>query len=172
MKVTIDLEEMFTVTSRGVGIEVDVAKLSPGIVAELALHGLQQKVADAASNAKAIAEESGEGVEAVTESLMQKAVDGLLAGEWTRRTGGGGVSEEVRIARLVTRRLVKAKFGAKSPEWATFTGLDAGEQNTKLDAWFEANEKALAPERDAEIARRREAETEKRKIAKAVDFAL
>ena len=172
MNVTIELPDTFEATSRGVAVEVPIGKLSADIVAELVQHGLQQKVADAASAAKSLADESGEPVEEVTRNLMQKAVDSLVAGEWTRRTGGGGVDEETRIARLVTRRLVKAKFGAKSPEWATFTGLDAGEQNEKLDAWFAANEKVLAPERDAEMARRAEAAKAKQGAAKKVSFDL
>lgn len=162
----------YDVTSRGVSVTVDLKALSPDILAECLLHGLTQKVADAASQAKSVADESGEDIGAVTQAMMQKAVDALLAGEWSRRSGGGGVDESTRIARLVTRRLVKAKFGAKSPEWATFTGLEAAEQNAKLDEWFAANEDVLAPERDAEMARRAEAAKAKRDATKAVDFAL
>lgn len=162
----------YDVTSRGVKVTVDLKALSPEILTELALHGLTQKVSDAASNAKALAEEQGADIGEVTQELMGKAVDSLIAGEWSRRAGGGGVDEETRIARMVTRRLVKAKFGSKSPEWAKFTGLDASEQNAKLDEWFAANEEALAPERDAEIERRREAAKGKKEAAKAVEFSL
>lgn len=168
----IELPNSYEVGSRGVTVTVDVTKLSPAILAELALHGLTQKVADAASQAKSVAEETGATVEAVTLSSMQKAVDSLIAGDWTRRTSGGGVDEETRIARLVTRQLVKAKFGSKSPDWTTFTGLPVAEQNEKLDAWFAANEEALAPQRDAELARRAEAAKGKKVAAKAVTFAL
>lgn len=169
--IKIELPETVSVASRGVSVEVETGKLSPEIIAELVQHGLTQKVADAASAAKSVAEEAGEEVEAVTESLMTKARDGLYAGEWSRRSGGG-VDEETRIARMVTRRLVKIKFGSKSEEWATFTGLETAEQNAKLDEWFAANEKALAPERDAEIARRKEAAEAKRKAKAKVEFEL
>lgn len=169
----------YDVASRGVSVTVDLKALSPDILAECLLHGLTQKVADAASQAKSAANEASDNEEAteaevqtMTQAMMQKAVDALLDGEWSRRSGGGGVDESTRIARLVTRRLVKAKFGAKSPEWATFTGLEAAEQNAKLDEWFAANEDVLAPERDAEMARRAEAAKAKRDATKAVDFAL
>lgn len=55
------------------------------------------------------------------------------------RTSAAGVPTEVAIARQEARRLVKAKLGAKSPEWAGFTGLDDDEQNAKLDAVVEKN---------------------------------
>lgn len=166
-------EGAFIVTSRGVEVKVPLAKLSPEILAECLLHGLTQKVADAASQAKARAEESDDmTVEQATEAMMTAAVESLVAGEWSRRTGGGGVDEATRVARMVTKRLVKAKFGAKSPEWAKFTGLDTADQNAKLDEWFEANEAALSPERDAEIARRKEAAAAKAKAAKGLDISL
>lgn len=141
----------------------DVTKLPVDIVAELAMHGLHQKLADSAAGAESMDEAT---------SAMGKVFDQLVAGEWTRRGTGGGVSEEQTVARMVTRRLVKAKFGSKSPEWATFTGLDAGEQNAKLDEWFASNEAALAPERDAELAARRDAAKRKRDAAKKVEFSL
>lgn len=169
MNVKIELPATYAVAkgdrAKTFSVEVtcDVGKLSPEIIAELAMHGLHQKIADAASQAKNADE---------AEAAMQKAVDALLAGEWTRRGSGGGVTEEVAVARSVTRAMVKAKFGAKSAEWATFTGLSDADQNAKLDEWFAANEAALAPERDAEIARRRAKAEAKRKAANAVEFKL
>lgn len=170
--VKIELAESHDVASRGVSVSVDISKLSPEIIAELAMHGLTQKVADAASQAKSVAEESGETIEAVTESMMQKAIDGLYAGEWSRRTGGGGVDEFTRVARQLMRKAIKAKVGAKSPEWKAFDGLDAAEQNAKLDANIEANMAALKPEVDAEIKRRADARKAKEKAASAIDISL
>lgn len=173
MERTIELPKGdFIVTSRGVEQAIPLAKLSPEILTECLLHGLTQKVADAASQAKAQAEEAGVDIETQTGAMMAKAVDALLAGEWSRRASGGGVGEEQRIARIVTRRLVKDKFGSKSEQWATFTGLDTAAQNEKLDEWFAANESVLAPERDAEMERRREAAKAKKAAKSAVDFSL
>lgn len=172
MKVSIELGENIAVTSRERSVTVDVTKLSADIIAKLVVHGLTQKVADAASGAKKIAEESGGDVGDVTENLMAKAVDALVAGDWSTRTAGEGVSIETRVARQITRTMAKAKMGSKSPAWATFTGLSDEEQNAKLDAWFAANEAKLQPEVDAELARRKAAAKAKDKLADAVSFEL
>jgi hypothetical protein len=59
--------------------------------------------------------------------------DKLLNGTIGTRTSGDGADERTRVARSVVRGVVKAKFGAKSTDWATFTGLSDDEQNAKLD---------------------------------------
>ena len=171
-KYTIELAKSHDVGSRGVTVTVDVTKLSPEILAELAMHGLTQKVADAASQAKSVAEESGNSIEDVTESMMAKAIESLYAGEWSRRTGGGGVDEYTRVARQMMRKAIKDKLGAKSPEWKAFDGLEAGEANAKLDANIAANDAAFRPAVEAEIARRAEARKAKDAASKAVDIAI
>src|SRR5690606_24916362 len=115
MHVKIELPETIAITSRGVEVSLDLSKLSPDIVARLVIHGATQKVADAASGAaKLVSDEVT--IEQATESLMTKARDALVAGEWSQRSGGGGVDEETRVARIVVRNAIKAKFGSKSPE--------------------------------------------------------
>lgn len=172
MNIKIELPASFTVMSRGVACEVSIGDLSADIIARLALHGLHQKVADAASNAKAIADEAKAPVADVTANLMAGARDGLVAGTWTQRTSGAGVDERTRVARSVVHAAVKAKFGAKSPDWATFTGLDDAAQNEKLDAWFAANEATFAPAVDAEVQRRAEKRAAKTELAKSVTFEM
>lgn len=172
MKVSIELADAIGVSSRERTVTVDVTKLTADIIAKLVVHGLTQKVADAASGAKKIAEESGNDVGDVTESLMAKAVESLLAGEWSTRSAGEGVSLEQRVARQVTRTMAKAKMGAKSAAWATFTGLSDADANAKLDAWYEANKAALEPEVEKELARRKAAAKAKDKLANAVSFEL
>lgn len=124
-----------TITSRGQSVTVDTSKLSDEIKSRLFIHGLVQKVSDAASSAAKVAAETSSTVEAVTVAMMQKAADSLLAGEWAVRTAGEGVSELTRVTRSVMRLKVKTKYGAKSAEWAKFTGMSDEEQNrshTKL----------------------------------------
>ena len=99
-------------------------------------------------------------------------LDKLLGGTIGTRAVGGGVSEEVAVARSIVRAAVKAKFGSKSPEWATFTGLADDEQNAKLDDWFAANEAAFRPAVDAKLAERRADRERKAGLAGAVDFSL
>lgn len=170
MAIKIELPESHTVTKgpRGgawqASVAVTLADLSPDIIARLAVHGLHQKVADAASGATTVDEAN---------ASMQKAVDALVAGEWTSRSAGGaGVDERTRVARSVVHAAVKAKFGSKSPEWATFTGLADDEQAAKLDAWFAANEATFTPAVEAEMERRAAKRAEKAGLVKAVDFAL
>jgi hypothetical protein len=170
--ITISVPESFVVTSRGVDCTIDVTKLSAEIAGNLFEHGLTQKVADAASNAKAIADENNSSVEEVTATLMGKAADSLLAGEWTRRNAGAGVSEETRVQRSVMKAAMKAQLGGKSPEWKAFEGLSDDEQNAKLDANFADNEKVLAPIVAEKIAALAAARETKAKLAKSVKINL
>lgn len=141
----------------------DVAKLSSDIVGKLAMHGLQQKIADAAAGAKSADEAS---------AAMNKAIDALVAGAWSSRGTGEGVDEETRVARSVVRSAVKAKFGSKSPDWAKFTGLSDADQNAKLDEWFEANADAFAPAVASELERRKAAAKAKAKLASGLAISL
>lgn len=169
MTIKIDLPESHTVTkgprdkSWLASVSVDVTKLSPEIVARLAVHGLHQKIADAASGAE---------TEAEAVASMQKAVDAVLAGEWTQRTGGGGVDEVTLVRRQIVRAAVKAKFGAKSPEWTEFTGRADTDQAAKLDEIFAANEAAFGPAVDAKLAERKREREAKAKLATGLEIAL
>lgn len=161
-----------TITSRGVSVTVDTSKLSAEIKDRLFVHGLIQKVSDAASGAKGLAAETGASVGDITLTMMQKAADSLLAGEWAMRTAGEGVSEETKVQRSIMRTKVKAKYGAKSPEWAKFTGLTDAEQNAELDRWFAKNAAKLEDEVKAELKRREEARKAKAKLAASTDIDL
>lgn len=81
-------------------------------------------------------------------------LDKLLNGTIGTRGSGDGADERTRVARSVTMAAAKAKFGSKSPEWATFTGLSDDERNAKLDGWYAANAAAFDPAIDEEMARR------------------
>lgn len=98
--------------------------------------------------------------------------DKLIEGTIGTRGSGDGADERTRVARSIMRRVAKDKFGSKSPEWATFTGLADAEQNKKLDAWFAANEKALSAEVEAEMTRRAEARASKTKLSGKVAIDL
>jgi hypothetical protein len=143
---------------------IDRAKLPTEIVAELAEHGLRQKIADAASQAKNADEAS---------AMMQKCIDALLAGEWAVRGTSDGASFETIVGRSVMRNAFKEKVGAKSAAWAEFTGLSDADQVAKLDAWLAGpNGEALADAIAAEIEIRKARAANKAKAAKAVDFNL
>lgn len=111
--------------------------------------------------------ESADDAKADWETKRKRLIDGTIG---TR--GGGGVDEETRVARIVVRRAVKAKFGAKSPEWARFTGLSDDEQNAKLDEWRTANADAFAPAIADEMARRKAEREQRAGLASGVAFDI
>ncbi len=133
--------------------------LSSDIVERLALHGLHQKMADAASGAT---------TEAEALAAMNKAADAVLRGDWTSRIAGEGVDEETSIARSIVRTALKTSWGAKSPKWADFTGLADDEQATRLDKVRADNpglfDQAIA---DKLAERKRDRET-KARLGKAI----
>lgn len=166
-KVSIELAGDFAVSkgSRADGWNVtaklDLAKLPTELALPLLLHGLKQKIADAASGAK---------TEAEAQASMDKAITALLAGEWSSRGASEGVDEATKVARQITREVLKAKVGAKSEAWATFTGLGDAEQNAKLDELFAKNSAKLQPAVDAKLAELKAARERKAKIA--ADFSI
>lgn len=99
-------------------------------------------------------------------------LDKLLNGTIGTRGSGDGADERTRVARSVTMSAAKAKFGAKSPEWATFTGLTDDERNAKLDGWYEANREAFDPAVDEEMARRAAKREAKAGLASSVTIEM
>lgn len=169
MTIKIDLPATHTVTKGPrdktwlAECEIDIAKLSPEIIARLAMHGLHQKIADAASASKTLDEAS---------AAMAKAMDGLLAGGWTQRASGGGVDEFTRVARMIVRKAFKDANGPDSEAREAFMALDTGEQDEKLDEWFTANEDAFREPVEAEVAARKAERERRAKLAKATSFDI
>lgn len=143
-------------------VKVDGTTL-PDASVEYLLHFALQSLQDAYAGAK---------TEDEAKAAWAKKLDALKAGTIGVRGGGEGVTEETKVQRMIVRNMVKAKFGAKSPEWATFTGLSDADQNAKLDEWFAANAEKLAPAVAEEMKRREAARKAKAKIADAVVFEL
>lgn len=88
------------------------------------------------------------------------------------RAAASGVSTEQAIARQEARRLVKAKYGAKSPEWAAFTGLEDDEQASKLDELVEKNRAHFDKFVAAEMKARREAAEKRAKAGEELALDL
>lgn len=191
MEITINLPEAYAVMSRDVACDVKCDSIPVNIWGELALHGLTQKIADAASGAAtaAVKEAHGdkasvgdfkdwlndEGLEAVQKfasAMMDKARDQLVRGDWVRGRGPGvaGVDEATAVARSIMRSAIKAQVGGKSEAWAAFTGLSDAEQAAKLDENFAQNAKALQPAVDAELAARAEKRERKAAIKVKIDI--
>lgn len=122
-----------------------------------------QTLQDAYAGAKSTDEALG--------SFNQK-LDKLLNGTIGTRTGGDGADERTRVARQLVRGLVKTKYGSKSTEWASFTGLSDTEQNAKLDALYAANEAALSGAVDEKLAELAAARAKRADLGKVVEIAL
>ena len=112
-------------------------------------------------------DKSAEDAIASFETKQARLIEGTIG---TRSSGG--VDEQTRVARSVVRAAAKAKFGAKSEDWAKFEALTDDAQNEKLDAWFTANEAAFTPAVDEEMARRAAKRDAKAGLAKSVDISL
>lgn len=88
------------------------------------------------------------------------------------RAQSASVPTATVIARQLVRAALKAQLGAKSPQWAKFTGLDDDAQAAKLDEVFEKNKAKFQPEVDAELKRREAAAKSKAKLADKLEFDL
>lgn len=108
----------------GGSLEVDMSAFSESILAALALHGLQQKVADKVSGAK-----KAEMTEADALAACLAVIESLKAGTWAQHGGGGprATNEtDFIIGRLVAEIRADAKKAKASPptdEAATATAL-------------------------------------------------
>lgn len=144
-------------------VSVPLDKLTSEMIERLAMHGLHQKVADAASQSTS---------ETEAMAAMQKAVDAILADEWTSRRAGDGVDPFTAEARLIVRPFVKASMGGKSPAWAAFIGLGDDEQAAKLDKVFADNDAKLRPLVEASLERKAKERADKAKLAGGLDITI
>lgn len=167
-KLSIELPDTMVVAMRnGASVSVSIADIS-ALGAELLTYGIGQKLRDAASAASTVAKETNAEVQVVAQGMLETALASLVKGEWSHRGDGTGADPRTLIARSITRKVMKESLGAKSPEWAAFTGLSDKDQLAKIDENYAANEAVLSPAVDEEITRRANANKAKAKLAKAV----
>lgn len=140
-------------------VVADLAKLPESILVDLLCHGLKQKVADAASGATTADEADG---------AMNKALAAIMAGDWSSRVAGSGVSEETRVQRQIARVALKAKVDKAA--WAAFTGLSDADQVAKLDAIYAKNEAKLAPAVKAKLKALAEERAQRKALADDIDL--
>ena len=114
MRVTIEGSKLSFVVDSKRKLEVDVAKMPAPIRAQLETHGAKQKIADAAAGK--------EGQEAF--DAIQQVAENLLAGEWSKRAGGGQSVKDLAIALFRVT-------GKKSPEELESVVRDADKEVKK-----------------------------------------
>ena len=148
-----------SLTAHITDVEVN-GKALPDASVEYLLNFALQSLQDAYAGAKNSEEAKG---------FFAAKLDKLIAGEIGVRGSGDGVSEEIRVARSITKAMAKKNMGEG---FKAFTELSDTEQNNKLDAWYAANETTLAPFVKEESERREKARKAKASLASAVAFEL
>ena len=83
-------DAMVFVLGNGLKVQAKMADFPASIISELAWHGLSQKVGDAAAGFSKAGDYSG------AFGAMQQVVDNLVAGQWSTRGQGGGISDLVQ----------------------------------------------------------------------------
>ncbi|NNW55460.1 MULTISPECIES: hypothetical protein [unclassified Roseobacter] len=105
-KYDLNLPETFDVSAGGSSVTVKVSALTEELIARLVLHGLRQKVADAAASAKKLSEADDETRDKMTIAgdLMSKVATTLERGEWGVERGAGGSADPLDRFRLAIVR--------------------------------------------------------------------
>lgn len=136
--------------ANGERLSIDASQLTPDIAAQAMMHGLKQKLVDAA----AISRNPDTGRSATVDdkfTAVREVFDRLIAGEWNKRREGGGASG----GGLLLSALVRLYSGRKTEQQLReyVTGLTEKEQAT-----LRASERiapiiaAIKAERDARVA--------------------
>lgn len=136
----------------GAEIAVNLGDFPESIREALALHGLQQKVADAAANAQKLG-----WTEDQARAACMSVFDAIKAGQWTRRASGPRMGNEEAF--VITRLIAQMKAKAKAKN---LTVTD--------DALRAKAEAAMTDERHAELIAAIRAEWAAKQAAKSIDM--
>jgi hypothetical protein len=142
---SIVLPESYGVVSRDTGVTVDVTKLSPEIIARLALHGLSQKIGDSAAGAldaagfkglkfKDLNDDQKAKVTEHAKASMVDTVEALVKGEWTERTAAESVDPIVARIRVLFGAMLRED--AKDVYAKSIKPLEGAERGKALDELF------------------------------------
>jgi hypothetical protein len=163
MERTVKLADTFTVTSREQEVTVDLTKLTDEIIARAAVHGLRQKISDAAASAATVAAVAALGdkkegqtkdeylklvkawrdnpgnepaIADVAKSLMVKARDALLAGTWAaERQAGADAIDLVPINYALSVYAVRLAHDIEG--WST---MKIAAKRDAVNDWLDAKE--------------------------------
>lgn len=127
---------------------IDGKKLPASSVMHLATFALQT-LQDAYAGAKDAAEAKG---------AFDGKLDKLLAGTIGTRSGGGGVTERDKVARIIVGEWFRGVFTPENPEHPKVAAYKAGNQAERyaiIDAIWTDNEAIFAEDVDAEVAARK-----------------
>ena len=140
---------------------VDWTKLPEAAKEKIIAYGVQRTFNDMVGGSDSTVEEKGKEI--------VEAIERYYAGDIGRKAAEG-VAPEVAIARSLVKAALKAHWGAKSKEWAEFTGLDDDAQAAKLDTVYAKNEEKFKPDVEAELERRRARAASVAKLKVGIDL--
>ena len=153
---SLDLPAHVDVKAGGATVTIDIGALSPGMIEQLVLHGLRQKVADAAAGAKKVSEADDETRDKTTIAfdLMSKVKVNLESGTWGATRGesadGDGLDDLQRMIVEVATTLIKAAdWKAKIDGWADMSTVER-----RAAKWAILDGNASMPQLEAEAKRR------------------
>lgn len=105
---------------------------------------------------------------AMFDKKVQAALEGTIG---TRASGGGGVSLETSVARIVTRKLYKKSVDALTYK-ETITDVELSARNEFLDKVYENNIDKIKPQVEAEIEKRKAQAKAEAKLASSISFEV
>lgn len=100
---------------------------------------------------------------------FDKKLERVIEGKIGLREGGG-VTEEIRIARRVMRLVYKNALG--KDDWQAFVDRPEGEQNAKLDELLVKNEAKMKPLVEEALEEARKERERRAKLGKALELDL
>lgn len=155
-KFTISLPDVVTFKRAGEERTFNIEGLPSDIIEELVIHGLTQKIGDAAAG------KSGDDATAA----MQKVHDALSNGDWgVKRTGGGGFDEVQKAMISFIRPKVKEAIGG-------YKDMSAAERDTavweKIEAQSDAAQASIRKHAEGLVAAARA----EREALKGLDLDL
>lgn len=109
--------------------------------------------------------ENADGAKAAWEKKLDRVIEGKIG---VRE--GGGVTEEIRIARRVMRLVYKNALS--KDQWQAFVDLPEGEQNAKLDQLLVKNEGKMKPLVAEALAEAKKERERRAKLGKALELDL
>lgn len=129
----------FTIERAGVSFVVELDKIDAAMRERLFLHGLTQKIGDAAANAGKASAEAGVTPEVWAQSAMAKVADALYSGQWGRERGAAtGLTREERIRESIIRAAIK-----RGKDWPAFKIKDEAGQSADIDLFYAAHRKLI-----------------------------
>ena len=152
MKLEIETPDSLAIVSRKVVATLDITKLNPTIMAQAAMHGLKQKIADAAASAASLAaaEDETRTVEEVALDLMEKAIRRLCESGWT--ASREAADPLARWARKIVLAVIKQN-PTYVEKFDTYKLIKtAADKAAYLDKIWEGNEKIIAKAKELQAA--------------------